>query len=452
VEDGTDLQPVKPRPDGVLAGARAGGPTSDAIPLAAEDLAILDIESPTIAGHTCKVLRIGPDAPDLAMLRRRIAERIHLTPALTRRLGTTRDGQPAWVPDPGFDVDEHVVEHAHDHPVGSQDLRRCVARLFEQRLDRQRALWRMDVIELEHGHRAIVWRIHHALADGTASRRYARALLWDESPEQQLTEAQAAVQHAADERRRRGHLAGYVRREFKRSRTRSPFDGTIGRRREVGFATVPLPAVHDAAKALCGATLNDAVLSIVAGCLRHWVSEHHGQLGSIRVKVPVSLHHEGDGVANHDSQFSLGLPLGEADPVTRLTIIHERTRTRKRAQDAEQREVLLHELGSVSPRLEHFATQLERSPRRFALNVSNVPGPREHVSVLSAPVYRLHSLAEISHHHALRVSVMSLADLLGFGFCADAELIPDLQTMADQVEPETQALLDAPSPAERARS
>ncbi len=97
----------------------------------------------------------------------------------------------------------------------------------------------------------------------------------------------------------------------------------------------------------------------------------------------------------------------------------------------------------MSPRLERFATQLERSPRRFALNVSNVPGPRQDVSVLAAPVHRLHSLAEISEHHALRVSVISLADLLCFGFCADAELIPDVQTIADRIEPETQALLDA---------
>jgi hypothetical protein len=206
---------------------------------------------------------------------------------------------------------------------------------------------------------------------------------------------------------------------------------------------VELQSVRQAAKALCGATLNDAILSIVAGSLRHWVSVHHGHLGSIRVKVPVSLHHEGDEVANCDSQFSLGLPLGEADPVERLRTIHERTLVRKEAHDAERREVLLHEIGSVSPRLERFATELEQSPRRFALNVSNVPGPREPVSVLSAPVRQLHSLAEISRHHALRVSIISLADLLCFGFCVDAELIGDVQTMADRVQPETQALVDA---------
>ena len=100
--------------------------------------------------------------------------------------------------------------------------------------------------------------------------------------------------------------------------------------------------------------------SIVAGSLRHWVSVHHENVDSLRVKVPVSLHHPGDDDANHDSQFSLGLPLGEADPVKRLEMIHERTLARKHARDAERREVLLHELGHVSPRLERFATQLER--------------------------------------------------------------------------------------------
>ncbi len=416
---------------------------TDPVPLAPEDLAILELESDTVAGHTCKVLRLGPHAPDVAALRDRIADRIHLAPALTRRLGSDAAGEPAWVVDPDFDVDDHVVAHPHDEPVSTDGLRRCVARLFEQRLDRGRPLWQMDVIELADDRRAIVWRIHHALADGTAMLRYARTLLWDDTPESRQSPAQARSHHATDDARRRGHLAGYVRRELRRSRGPSPFDGRICSRRDIGFATVSLSSVHDAAKALCGATLNDAVLSIVAGALRHWITVHHGELGTLPVKIPVSLHHEGDTMANHDSMFIVGLPLAEADPVARLGAIHVRTQERKQAHDAERREVYLHEIADVSPRLERFATQLERSPRRFALNVSNVPGPRQDVSVLAAPVHRLHSLAEISEHHALRVSVISLADLLCFGFCADAELVPDVQTIADRIEPETQALLDA---------
>jgi hypothetical protein len=45
----------------------------------------------------------------------------------------------------------------------------------------------------------------------------------------------------------------------------------------------------------------------------------------------------------------------------------------------------------------------------------------------------------------LRVSVISCADQLCFGFCADSDLIPGVQTMADQVKPEALALLGAVS-------
>jgi diacylglycerol O-acyltransferase / wax synthase len=423
--------------------ATSEGQAAVSTPLSAEDRAILAIESPTIAGHTCKVITLGPGAPDLAALRARIAERIHLAPALTTRLGTGPDGAPAWQPDPNFSVENQVVEHHHDQPVDPAGLRRCVARLFEARLERDRPLWRMDLIETDGGRRALVWRIHHALADGTASVRYSRALLWDEAPEQRMTPAQARAQHAVDEARRRAHLAGWLRREFKRSHGPSPFDGEICPRREVAFASVALEPLRLAAKRLDNATLNDAVLSLVAGALRHWIAVHHGHLGTLRVKVPVSLHREGDLVANHDSQFALGLPLAEADPVKRLRLIHARTSARKEARDAEQREVLLHRISGVSPKLQRFAEQLERNPRRFALNVSNVPGPREPVSVLTSPVDALYSLAEISQHHALRVSAMSLADRMCFGFCVDPDVVADVETIAGAIAPEADALVAA---------
>src|SRR6185312_6815323 len=147
-----------------------------------------------------------------------------------------------------------------------------------------------------------VWRIHHALADGTTAMRFAREVLWDvDAGAPAPTATQRAAHAAADEERRRQHLRGFLHREFARSHTRSPFDGRIGTRRVIAFAAVPLAPLHDAAKAHCQATLNDAVLSVVAGALRRWVLAHHGHLGEVRVRVPVSLHREGDDALNRDS-------------------------------------------------------------------------------------------------------------------------------------------------------
>jgi diacylglycerol O-acyltransferase / wax synthase len=387
------------------------------------------------------VVVLGEGAPTLAALRASVAQRIDAAPALTRRLGGTSEA-PAWIPDESFDVTDHVVEAPVDHPVDARGLRTAVARLFEQRLDRARPLWRIDVVPLAGAGAALVWRIHHAVADGTAAMRYARGLLWD-AQQESTSDAhhEAAAGHATDDARRRGHLAGFLRREFARSRQRSPFDGSIGRHRKVAFASAPLPELHRAAKALDGATVNDAVLSTTAGAIRRWIEHHHGSLGDIRVKVPVSLHHEGDDAANRDSFFSLALPLNEPDPVARLRAVHAATSVRKADRDAEEMDRLMRELSRVSPRLERFCDRLEQTPRRFALNVSNVPGPRSPVSVLGAPVRTVHALAEIGEHHALRVGVVSVADMLCYGFCADPAIVDDLREMAEGVEAEASALI-----------
>jgi hypothetical protein len=257
-----------------------------------------------------------------------------------------------------------------------------------------------------------------------------------------MTAAQAIAAHAADEGRRRAHLAGFLRREYARGERHSPFDGRIGGRREVAFATVALADLHDAAKALAGATVNDAILAIVAGAVGRWVRQRHGDLGTIRVRVPVSLHHEGDALANHDSFFSVALPLNERDPVVRLRAAHAATAERKEDHDAQYRERLLRELAEVPP-LKQLLTRLERSPRRFALSISNVPGPPRPVSVLEQPVVHLHSIAEIGERHALRVAAISLSGILCFGLCADADLIDRLHLLAEGIEAEARELLAA---------
>jgi diacylglycerol O-acyltransferase / wax synthase len=414
------------------------------IPLGPEDRAILDLECRTIAGHTCKVVRLAPGAAgdvDVVRLRERVGERIALAPALTRRLGGTARC-PGWVADEDFDLAEHVVVAPVAGPIDQAGLLALVARLFEERLDRSRPLWRIDMVALADGASALIWRIHHSLADGTASVRYARALLWDDGPDASMTPAQAHAAHAADEARRRAHLGGFLRREYARGECRSPFDGRIGTRREVAFAAVPLQPLHDAAKQLDGATVNDAVLTIMAGAVGRWVRERHGELGTIRLRVPVSMHHEGDEVANHDSFFSVALPLNELDPVARLRDTHLATTERKLDRDAQYHEHLLHELSGLPP-LEHLVTRMEQNPRRFALSVSNVPGPREPVSVLGAPVAHLHSIAEIGERHALRASATSLAGVLCFGLCADPHLVDELGLMAEGIEAEARALFDA---------
>ncbi len=411
----------------------------EAIPLTAQDEAILRLEGRLLVGHTCKVIALAAPAPSLEELRRRVAERIGAVPLLTMRLGAS-GGHPAWVAARGLDPEGQIVQAAAGAELDALGLRTEVARLFGERLDREHPLWRVDVARLDDGGAALIWRLHHTLADGTTAMRFARMLLWDEDAAPSTARSRAAVA-ARDESRRRAHLAHFFAREF--ARASSPLDGRIGMRREVAFASVPLRALHDAARELADATLNDALLSAVGGGLREWVERHHGRLSSIRVKVPVSLHHEGDEVANVDSFFIVDVPLAEDDPVRRLRLVREGTALRKADHDAESMDRLLAELRGASPGLAGLCERVERSARAFALNVSNVPGPREAVSVLGASVASMHSIAEIASHHALRVAVVSMSDTLYLGFCADAGVVGDVSEIADATEREALAMIAA---------
>lgn len=409
----------------------------EAIALTDEDRAILALESAAVAGHTCKVVLIGAGAPTADDLRASISRRLEVAPALTRRLSGP-PARPVWIDDDSFDIEAHVVP-VHVDPCDDAAMRAEVACLFGERLNRSRPLWRIDVIPRAAGV-ALVWRIHHALADGTMAMRLADDVLWD--ADRDHSSAPRAAAHAGHAGRHR-RLGAFVRHEVALTSGRSPFDGTIGSDREVAFAGAPLRELHDAARQLADASVNDAVLTVVAGGLRAWIQHRHGRVGRLRVKIPVSLHDPTDGLANRDSFFTLELPLDEADPVARLAAVRAATAVRKADHDAETLEALLGDMARVSPQLEHFCRRLEASPRTFALNVSNVPGPARPVSVLGAPVEAAYSIAEIGERHALRIAVVSLAGRLYFGFCADPSIVGDIDVLARGVEAETAALLAA---------
>ncbi len=437
------------RPDeaGLETGAR---------PLSREDLSILALENETVAGHTCKVILLD-GAVDPGSLRTSITRRLARAPMLSMRLGEI-DGAPWWVPAPQVDMAAHVVEVPASGPEDEAGFRATVAGIFAQHLDRSRPLWRIDVIPRRPGGgSALIWRIHHALADGLTAMRMASAVLWDEDPVTgpRTTRTRSRAPRAArtvPHHRLATLLA--AAREVPQPWLRSPFDGHIDARREVAFTTAGLEELHRVAAAADGATVNDAVLTVVAGGLRRWLEAHHGHLGAVRVRVPVSLHtlpppepppgppEPGDDRAqpgNRDSFFCLDLPLGSADPLERLAAIRHATRARKQGHDAQHLDALMRELAHT-PRLSRFAEHVLAHPRSFALNVSNVPGPRRPIRVLGVPVRSLYSLAEIGEQHALRVAVVSLAGTLNVGLVADPTLLADVGDLAAGMQAEAAEL------------
>ena len=437
--------------------------------LTPEDARILALESGPIVGHTCKVLIADRAGDTVSTLRATIERRIGLARRCRQRLAPTplRLAPPAWIDDPAFEAAAHVRRVAEE-PVDHARLLELVGELMSERLPRDRPLWAIDVVDLEGDQVAAIWRIHHAMADGQATIGIGSALLWSDVPDppaapapppigaaagaaglvaaavseraQALAEAASRIagglaaptkRRAAFEDLRRAPAT--LRRELWPAYERSPFDAHIGRRRVVGFADHDLEDVHRAAHAAGdGITINDVLLSLVAGGLRRWLLERHGSPGPLRAQVPVSMHRPDEApgaVPNRDSFINVELPVDEADPLKRLRAIGSRTQERKAARDADELYALFADVGRVSKGLFRLAHRLASNPHVFALSISNVRGPTGELYFAGGRLRALYSLAEIAPHHALRVSAESAVGRLWIGLCADADAVPDLHVL-----------------------
>jgi WS/DGAT/MGAT family acyltransferase len=419
--------------------------SSDPEPLSVEDARILALEEGPVRGHTCKLVLLD-GLRGAAELRAHVGERI----GRERRLALQLVGgdPPAWEAVPAPDMERQVRDGG---TVAAADLPAVVGELMAELLPRDRPLWMLDVVTVEDRRTALVWRIHHALADGLTTMRMARRVLFDDVTTADRSAAGAgdgAVETHGRSRlaplRSALHVPAALHRELTRRGADTALDAEIGERRAVAFVDVELEAVKRIAHALPErATVNDVVLAAVAGGLRVWLEGLGAHPHVLRVKVPVSLHQPGDEAGNRDSFICVDLPIEQPEAVERLRAIAAETRERKRGHDADTLDTFFRDLGHLSGSLERFAEQWAASPRVFTLNVSNVPGPAGPLSVLGAPVASMHSLAEIGHRHALRVAVVSANGRIGFGLCADADAIGSPQPIADGIAAELRALAAA---------
>jgi diacylglycerol O-acyltransferase / wax synthase len=421
--------------------------------LSIDDARILRLETEAIKGHTLKVLAAGPrpDGSRIAVegLRASVATRLDREPRARQRV-VFRGGaevDPVWADDEEFDLAGHVVEHDAREPVDPAGLVEVARRLFEQRLDHRRPLWRADVVPMTDGGTGIVIRIHHALADGITSQRFARALIWDDAPEAggagHGDSAAKPDRHRASRWARARELAklpATMARELAPHRGESVLDRQIGSRREIACAVLHLDelkgAAHLASERLdTHVTLNDVLLTLVAGGLRSWLADTGASAAALRAQVPVSLHgraHD-DELGNRDSFLNVDLRLDLEDAVERLRRINAETTTRKEAGDAETLYDFFHAISRFEP-LYRGVTRISSGPRDFALSISNVPGPREHVYVLGSRATELFSIAEPADRHALRVSALSYAGALTVGLSSDPEALAGIGHLAGAIE------------------
>ena len=158
--------------------------------LAGSDAGFLFIESPTQTSICVDIVEVGRPTDgrgplELGELQRHIAARLHRIPPLRWRLERVPLGvaHPVWIEDPDFDLGYHLRELTVDPPGSDADLDQLVAGQLGGLLDVRHPLWQVVLVHgLSGGRQALLFRMHHATADGEALVSTLNAL-FDPDPE-----------------------------------------------------------------------------------------------------------------------------------------------------------------------------------------------------------------------------------------------------------------------------
>jgi WS/DGAT/MGAT family acyltransferase len=404
-----------------------------------------------------------------------------------------RLANPVWVDDEDFDVTYHVRRSALPRPGTQEQLLELVARVQSRALDRSRPLWEVYLVEgLEDGRFAIVTKSHQALVDGVNAVDISQVIL-DDAPEtadvptdtwkpsKEPTDFELVAGALADVVRspsevvdsvrgglvdvratagrvlgQLGHLASTAARTAARPAPTSPLNAEIGEQRRYAVAATSLED-HRAVRARhsrrgSDLSVNDVVLTTVAGALRTWLltrGEPVVPATVVRALVPLSVHDDdvaltSDGLAsgrlggsghrtgNQVAAFVVDLPVGEPNPAVRLHQIAYSMRAHAEAGRAVGAQALVGIAGFAPPTLHSLGARVASavSRRLFNLVVTNVPGPQHPLYAGGARMLESYPVMPLAKGQAVSIGLTSYDGGVYYGVNGDRDAMPDVDVLA----------------------
>jgi diacylglycerol O-acyltransferase / wax synthase len=215
-----------------------------------------------------------------------------------------------------------------------------------------------------------------------------------------------------------------------------------------------------AVRAELGGTVNDVVLTIVAGGLGDLLESRGEPIAdrTIRALVPVSVRRPGEqGVYNNRvSAMFAELPVGIADPAARLDAVREQMDGLKQSKQAVAGDVLTSLSGFAPPMLLALGARLAaRSPSLgLQTGVTNVPGPQQPLHTLGRRLLESYPFVPVIGHVRISIAIFSYDGGLYFGVTGDYDSSSDIDILTTGVEGSMAELLAplAPPPAKRTRA
>ncbi len=416
-----------------------------------------------------------------------IRSRLHLVPRYRHKLAVPpiETGRPLWVDDPAFNLSYHVRHSALPAPGRQDQLRALAARIFSQQLDRAKPLWEMWLVEgLQDTRFALISKTHHALVDGVSGVDLATVIFdlapepgeagdhpdaaWIPHPEPSALELAARgvralvrtpfelIARAADAASHPAHALEVAREAAEgvgelvwaglNPAPQTPLNVPIGPHRRLELVRCEL-ADFKTVKNAYGGTVNDVVLTVVAGALRRWLRLRGVRTEGLELRalVPVSVRaqHDQGSLGNRITVMRGPLPVYIEDPVARLRVVKQAMDGLKDSKQAIGAEVIAGVQQFAPPTILAQASRLNFSTRLFNVIVTNVPGPQFPLYILGRRLVDLFPIAFLPNNHALAIAIMSYDGGIDFGLLGDYDALADLSALGELLEESLAELVTA---------
>lgn len=413
--------------------------------------------------HTLKVA-VLERAVDEAAVEAWAAERLSGLPPMRWVLAGPRWARPVLVDGGPPDLARHVTHAALPEPGGEAELAAALARLCAGPLDRARPLWHLTHLTgLAGGRSALVFQVHHLLADGAAS-----VALWEAladgsaapvapatpgpaSPPRATAALRAGAGDLARLPGRVGRFLGASRRQVADTEhgpakvfagPMTSFNGPAEAARACAFATLALPDLQ-AVRAASGATLTQVFLTVAGGAIRRFLVERGETLDAgLTATVPTALPDRRHDYGNAVTTLYVALHSEVEDPAARLQAVGASLGATRGATDVDPR--ILPDLqryprlyGGLVSSMEWVAARKGRPA--YNVIVSSVRGPQP-FSVMGVPVVELRSLGPLSGHLGLNLTGWSYGDDFMVGIHSTASAGADLDRLGMLLADESDAL------------
>ena len=457
------------------------------------DAAFLYLENESTHAHGTLVwLYDASHCEDPGVNRRALLEhmrsRLHVSPIFTRkihRLPLDFD-YPYWVDDAGFELLYHVRELSLPQDGDWGDFCQLVSTVHSRPLDHNHPLWELtlvpnlnDIDGLPPRCFAILGKFHHVAIDGATGMQIIEAI--HDAPGQQQAAALAPVRPARLPSLGESLFRAAIRnvgaldkgldlvglgsglRPDNTEIAQAPLEDVSSDPHQEpsgipqtlfnqaitpqatwesrGFDLAQIKAMR---QAVTGATVNDVLLTIVAGGLRHYL-QHREALPDTPMKAgcPVNIRTEAEAAAggNLISAIIINMHTDIADPLQRLQAITRSSSAAKQRASARGARKILDVVDVVPAQAQALlgnlvgkvAGKMNRAVQ-FNGSVSNLPGPQQELHMLGGRLQSIGAAMPVMNGYGLFVGLTTCAGELRISMSSSANILPDPGKLGDCME------------------